>query len=223
MKKLMLLIAAFVFTYQASQAQTEKGTQTLGVNLGFNYTKNDQNNIDPFNQASSVENSKTYSFDLGPAYSYFIADKLDLGASLQYQSTVTNSAPNTYNDITKQVNRNYGASIFLRKYFMYTDKFGLRAGPYINYEKVTMKYDYSGTNAIDNLNSNQDIINGGVGLELVYYPTKHIGVSAAIASLSYEHDKINNGDQGGGSANYLNFDFVNNDLTFSVFYAFGGK
>ena len=219
----MLLIAIFVFVYQASQAQTEKGTQTLGVNLGFNYTKNDQNNIDPFNQASSVENSKTYSFDLGPAYSYFIADKLDLGASLQYQSTVTNSAPNTYNDITKQVNRNYGASIFLRKYFMYTDKFGLRAGPFINYERVITKYDYTGTQATDDLNGKQDIINGGLGLELVYYPTKHIGVSAAIASLSYEHDKINNADQGGGSANYVNFDFINNDLTFSVFYAFGGK
>jgi len=219
----MLLIAAFVFTYQASQAQTEKGTQTLGVNLGFNYTKNDQNNIDPFDQSSTTQNIKNTSFNIGPTYSYFIADKLDLGAALQYQSYVSNSVPTTYNYLTKYVNNTYGANIFLRKYFMYTDKFGLRAGPFINYERVITKYDYTGTQATDDLNGKQDIINGGLGLELVYYPTKHIGVSAAIASLSYEHDKINNADQGGGSANYVNFDFINNDLTFSVFYAFGGK
>lgn len=223
MKKLMLLIAAFVFVYQASQAQTEKGTQTLGVNLGLNYSKINQNIINPFDQSTSVDNSKTTSFNFGPAYSYFIADKLDLGASLEYQSTITNSNPNTYNDISKQVNRYYGASIFLRKYFMYNDKLGLRAGPYINYEKVTTKYNYTGTNATADFNGNQDIVDGGLGLELVYYPTKHLGVSAAIAKLSYEHDKINNGDQGNGSANYVNFDFVNNNLTFSVFYAFGGK
>jgi len=223
MKKLMLLIAAFVFIYQASQAQTEKGTQTLGINLGYYYNKTDQNFINPYDQSSTRDNSKTNSFNIGPTYSYFIADKLDLGALVQYQSAITNSNPNTYSDIIKQVNRTYGASIFLRKYFMYTDKFGLRAGPYINYEKVTTKYNYSEANAVNNYNSNEDIIDGGVALELVYYPTKHIGVSAAIANLSYEHNKINNGDQGSGSANSLNFDYVNNDLTFSIFYAFGGK
>jgi hypothetical protein len=223
MKKLMLLIAAFVFVYQASQAQTEKGTQTLGAGLGFTYTKNDQVNIDPYDQSATTDNSKSTSFNIGPTYSYFIADKLDFGALVQYQSDITNSNPNTYNDITKQVNRYYGASIFLRKYFMYTNKIGLRTGPYINYEKVTTKYDYSGSNAVNNLNSNQDIIDGGFGLDLVYYPSKHLGISATIANLSYEHDKINNADQGNGSANYVNFDFINSGLTFSVFYAFGGK
>jgi hypothetical protein len=223
MKKLMLLIAAAVFIYQTSQAQTEKGTQTLGANLGFSYTKTNQNIINPYDQSSTIDNSKSTSFTFGPTYSYFIANKLDLGASLEYQSNITNSNPNTYDELTKQVNRYYGASIFLRKYFMYTDKLGLRAGPYINYEKVTTKYNYTAANAESNLNANQDIIDGGLGLDLVYYPSKHLGVSATIANLSYEHTKINNGDQGNGSSNDVNFDFINNNLTFSIFYAFGGK
>ncbi|MHB8209403.1 hypothetical protein [Mucilaginibacter sp.] len=223
MKKLMLLIAAFVFVYQASQAQTEKGTQTIGANLGFGYSKNDQLYISTYDQSTSNQNGKTTYFNIGPSYSYFIANNLDLGASLQYQSYVTNYNPDTYSSLSKQINRNYGGSIYLRKYFMYANKIGLRAGPYLDYEKQITKYDYSGSNATDSFNGNDDNFSAGVNLDLVYYPSKHLGMSASIANVSYQHTKINNANQGNGSIDNVNFDFINNGLTFSVFYVFGGK
>jgi hypothetical protein len=35
MKKILILMTAFLFAFELSHAQTEKGNQTLGVNLGL--------------------------------------------------------------------------------------------------------------------------------------------------------------------------------------------
>lgn len=219
MKKLMLLIAAFVFVYHASHAQTEKGTQTLGANLGFTYTKYNDVSSDSYSQPSYKETN----FSIGPTYSYFIADKLDLGASVEYSSNVTNYIPNVNNEVANGSSRNYGGTIYLRKYFMYSDKLGLRTGIFAGYYRSTVTDNYIQSDATDDVNSKSNSYDGGVSLELVYYPTKHVGVSASLASVSYSHSKTNNDNQDNESVDNVNFDFINNGLTFSVFYAFGGK
>ena len=224
MKKIMILITAIAFIHQVSQAQTEKGTQTIGTDLSFGSSNSNQQVFEQDNQPLSAENSKTTSFSVGPTYSYFIADKLDLGVSGLFQSDVTTYNPNIYNsELNKELLKYYDASFFLRKYVMFTDKIGIRTGPYINFEKVTQKTDYSGTNATDNMNDNQYIISGGLNLDFVYYPYKHLGIAARIANLFYEYDKTDNAEQGSGDAHYVNFDFISNNLSLSVFYVFGGK
>ncbi len=45
MKKTLVLIAALLLASVVSHAQTEKGNQTLGLNLGFSYSKTSGVNI----------------------------------------------------------------------------------------------------------------------------------------------------------------------------------
>src|ERR1700704_3382185 len=101
MKKALILFAVLLFSAVVSHAQTEKGNQTLGLNLGFSYAKGSGVSINPFDGSSSNTGYKTTTFTVGPAYSYFLADKLDLGVSLSY-GTSTSNYPPTVNNQSKQ-------------------------------------------------------------------------------------------------------------------------
>lgn len=76
MKKTLLLIAVLFLTSLISYAQTEKGSQTFGLNLGFNYNKTSGAYINPYDNSSSDAGVKTTAFNIGPSYSYFVSDKL---------------------------------------------------------------------------------------------------------------------------------------------------
>ena len=85
-KKLLLLTFAVV-TIQAAKAQTEKGSQNLGATFQVSTSTS---NSRSFNQVTNSygDNSKgkATTYGISPNYSYFIADKLDLGASLGYST-----------------------------------------------------------------------------------------------------------------------------------------
>ncbi|SDT20110.1 hypothetical protein SAMN05216490_2721 [Mucilaginibacter mallensis] len=221
MKKLMILIAAFLFAMQISKAQTEKGDQNLGVNLGYTLQKSNTFNINPGDNTSSTVNNKYNSFSAGPDYSYFIADKLDIGASLSYTTASVNNMDGA--DISTQSSKSYSATIFIRKYFMYHDKIGFRMGPQIGYFGGTQKQTYSQQPAPYNENTTSNGYTAGFNLDFVYYPAKNIGLSATIANLEYAHTKDNNHSLGHGDSDNLNLDFINNGLNLSVFYVFGNK
>jgi hypothetical protein len=221
MKKVLLLIPAFLLAFQISKAQTEKGSQTLGVNVGFNYQKSKNLSINPYDNSSFNSTIKTTGFSIGPNYSYFIADKLDIGANLNYAGySLDDNSPNYP---TNRDSHEYSAQIFLRKYFMYGNKLGIRTGPYFGYGRYNTKYTYSGADVIYN---NSEKINGysaGINLGLVYYPSKSLGVSANLANLSYNHTKSDNDKQGNGSSDNFNANFISNNLALSVFYVFSAK
>src|ERR1700750_987713 len=95
MKKTMILVAAVLLAATATYAQTEKGTQNLGINLGFSYNKNSQLNIYPNDGTPQSLETKSTHFSFGPSYSYFIANDLDLGANLSFDNThMTNVSNN---------------------------------------------------------------------------------------------------------------------------------
>jgi len=220
MKNLIILITVILFSYQITYAQTEKGSHTLGLGVGFSLHNENDFVIDQASNTTSLNKSKYTSFSIGPSYSYFIADKLDLGASLNYSSMNYNNGadyyPNKYNT------KNYSGTIFLRKYFLYQDKLGFRAGPYVSYQYNDQKYTYSPGSGGNNSDNKSTDYQGGFDLDLVYYPSKHIGIAATIANLEYDHFKVNQGSQGHQSGDNVNFYFVNN-LALSVFYAFGSR
>jgi len=222
MKRSLILIPAFLFLIQTSKAQTEKGSQTLGVNLGFQYSNQSGVNISTPDNSLTAQSNKYTSFSIGPSYSYFIADNLDLGATLNYSLNNYNYGPDSYY-ITKQDNKNYGGTVFLRKYVLYKNKIGFRVGPYLGYSIDDQKYIYSAQFNTNNTDSKSNSYQGGANLDLVYYPTKHLGVSISLANLSYEHTKTNNGAQGFANTDEVNFAFVNNNLAVSLLYVFGGK
>lgn len=217
MKKSIFLIAVFLLAAVVSQAQTEKGTQTLGLNAYFEYSKTNVVNINPYDNSVNSQNNKSTGFNIGPVYSYFIADKLDIGGSLSYGKSDYTYSLNP-GDLQKQSNYSYGGTIYLRKYFMYNDKLGLRAGPYLGYARSDSKSTNSGTSSIYNEDTKTDNYNAGALLDLVYYPSKRLGFSANLVNLGYNHYKADSGTQGHSSGDNVNLNFVNNGLSLSVFY-----
>ncbi|MBV8388293.1 MAG: outer membrane beta-barrel protein [Mucilaginibacter sp.] len=222
MKKCIFLIAAFVLATVASNAQTEKGSQTLGASLGFDYNKTGGVYISPYDNSITPAGGKTTSFNIGPSYSYFIADKLDLGVSLSYgQSNTTYTNTPIYPE--KQSSYAFISSIYLRKYYMFGDKLGLRTGPYFGYEKGDSKSTYLGSNALNSEDSKYDEYSAGARLEFVYYPSKKLGFAAYVASIDWYYVKFDNGNFGNTSTDNVDLSLVNKGLTLSVFYSFGSK
>lgn len=229
MKKFLILIAAFLCAYQFSNAQTEKGSQTLGVNLGVGYNQYSDHSINTYN-TPIINTNKITTFSIGPNYSYFIADKLDLGANLSYQYLINNSSYNNSgfspNGPQKQTNSSYGATLYLRKYFLYANKIGFRTGPYITYANNDQKSTWDVADAANNSKSTSHNYTAGANLDLVYYPSTHLGVSATLANLAYNHYTQKNtytAVSDTNTGNSVNLSFINSGLTFGVFYVFDNK
>jgi len=223
MNKFLILFAALLCAYQLSCAQTEKGNQTLGLNMGLQYTQNSDNSFNNTN-FPGAGNYKSTNVTLGPLYSYFIADKLDLGATFTL-SSYTNST--TYPNVAgtnKSHNNSYDALIYLRKYFLYANKIGIRTGPEIGYIWANQGYQYIPATNNYNTSSSGHAYLVGARLEAVYYPSKHLGVSALLANLNFQHGNnksINDTNVDKSTSNSVSFDLINNGLSLSLFYVFG--
>ena len=229
MKKILIAISVFLSVCQLSNAQTEKGTQTLGLTLGFSYNNSNDYTINiADNNAVRTLGTKTTSFSIGPNYSYFIQNNLELGGSLSY---ATSSTTNTTGDLsttndnyaTKRTSDNVSASLFIRRYFMYKNVIGFRTGGYIGYSGGTSKETYTPTDASYNYNNTTTYYSAGANVDLVYYPSKKLGIAATLANLEYYHYNANNASQGHDNGDNLTFSLVNNGLTLAVFYVFGAK
>ncbi|MFI5141508.1 MAG: hypothetical protein ACHQII_04045 [Bacteroidia bacterium] len=231
MKKILILITAIVFAYQVSNAQTEKGSQTLGLNFGFSASNSNYYTIIP---STSPLTTSINSFNIGPTYSYFIANNLDIGGSLSYSSSSTTNTTGdiaTTNDTypTNVTSGNFTGTLFIRKYFMYKNKIGFRAEGYAGLSTGTTKDTYSSTYSADNYKTNTNYYSGGAAIDLLFFPSKNLGVSASLANLEYYHFTYtttytaNNANQAHNNGDNLTFSFINNGLTLSVFYVFGGK
>lgn len=224
MNKFLILIAAFLCVFQFSKAQTEKGNQTLGLNVSFNNSSYSTSSFDNSSFASSTSNGKNTNFLLGPLYSYFIADKVDLGASFTLNS-FTNSATTegTANANSNNHNKSYEALLYMRKYLLYANKIGIRTGPYLGYAWGDQGNGYRDPQSNFATSQKGHTYEAGAKLEAVYYPSKRIGVSAMIANLNYGHftnKNISNTTIENTSGNNVNLSFINNGLTFSLFYTF---
>jgi len=219
MKKILLFVA-ILFASQFAKAQTEKGTQTLGANLQFFHSTNNGTSINPYNNAVTNVDQKSTTFSIGPSYSYFIANHLDLGAQLYY---TTNRS--TYGDMAslqKQVSNTYGTNLYLRKYFMYQGKIGIRTGPYLGYSHATATTTNPLADAIYNSKAYTNNYNAGLNCELLFYPTRQLGVSLMVANLSYQHFNTNS-NQGDTRGDFVNLNLISNGAVVSVFYVIGSK
>ena len=219
MKKLFVFIIASLFFYQISNAQTEKGSQTLGINLSGWYSSQNGDIIDTYDNSSSSAASTTKTFGIGPAYSYFIADKMDISASLDYSYFKTTNG-GIYNPQVSE-GKMYTGTLALRKYFLYQNKIGFRVGPYLSYNNNNNKNIYDAENSAANYNSSTDNYVAGFALDLIYYPAKHLGISASLLNAEYDHFNTNNGSEGHYSGNYESLSFINSGLSLSIFYVFG--
>jgi len=225
MNRSLILLSALLLACTASKAQTEKGNENLGLTAALSVLQSSNLNINQSDFSFSTESSKQSTFTLGPNYSYFIADNLDIGLSFSYESSV-----NTYNNNDPNVegpqklsSKDYSSDIFIRKYFLLKNKIGIRVGAYLGYGYETQAISYSATYASEN--SSSDSHDGWIGAraDLVYYPSKRLGLAANIFNLQFERYTENNPPQGNGDGHNVNLSFINDGLTLSVFYVFGGK
>jgi long-subunit fatty acid transport protein len=213
MYKKLILIVLSVITIHAAKAQTEKGSQNLGASFGVSVTNSNTRNFNYYDNTTSANSKgKLTTYSIAPSYSYFIADKLDIGAAIGYSYSNQKYDPALSSQI-QQKNISYSANIFLRKYFLFDNKIGIRTGPYLDYQKNKQRYDY--TSNVSNYNS--DSYGGGLSMDFVYYPAKNIGLAANLANLGYQHDKYTEDTL--GNANSFRFNFVN-AIIFSVYYVF---
>lgn len=219
MNKFLFFITALLTLNQFANAQTSKGNQTLGVSLGFNKSNTDSRNVNPFDNSSYSSTNKSTRLDAGPTYSYFIADNLDLGTNLFYSSEKYENSGGNYS-FTSQTNRSYGANIYLRKYFMY-GKVGFRTGPSVGYNRGTLETTNLPGNEIYNYDSKSSNFNAGVNLDLLFYPTKRLGLAASVASARYNHFKSEDPSYGDSSGDSFGLNLITNGLYFSLFYTFG--
>lgn len=222
MKKTLALAAAIVLAGQISNAQTQKGKQTLSINANYNDSKRSDNT----SQAtySVTQENKYTNLSIGPSYGYFVADGLELGGSLSYnyarQTSNNYSYPNT--NISESKNNSFGVSAYFRKYVLYKNKVGFRTGPYATYQWG--KNDYGSIPGTAFSTKSTGYV-AGANFDLVYYPTERFGVAATIANVSYSSNKSNvSTNVVDNHTNDHNFAarFFNSGLALSVFYTFGG-
>jgi hypothetical protein len=228
MKKTTILTLSFVLIYLVSAAQTQKGTQTLGLNSTYTHSSNSHTSLDPTTGSiygAYTQTDKSSGFSISPNYSYFIGNGSELGGSLSYTNHKSSNATtyaNYNNGFSNDFSSNsYGASIFFSKYVLFADKFGFRTGPYAGYQQVIIK-GISSPTPDPNSNYTTNGYNIGANFDLVYYPSTKLGLAATIANVYYTNSKTNNASVYQNKSEYFNFDFIQG-LNLSVFYVFGGK
>jgi hypothetical protein len=215
MYKKLLLVFVSAITIKSVKAQTEKGSQMLGASFGVSTSSS---NLQSFNASTNIYDPNVHGkanfFNIAPSYSYFIADKLDLGASVGYgNSSQDYSGP--YNPQSTKSHA-FNSSIFLRKYFLYDNKIGIRTGPYFSYSSGYQEATYQSEPVVYKYRS--DVYYGGVSLDFIYFPVKRLGLAAALGNATYSHQKSKESTQ--GSSNGFGINFANS-LTLSVNYVFG--
>lgn len=217
MYKKLLLAFVSIISINTVKAQTEKGSQMLGASFGFSTTSSNLKalNNDVSTYGDNIHGKQT-SYNFAPEYSYFIADKLDLGVSVGYGQSKLDYSNNTSMP-TYQKTHNFTSAIYLRKYFLYDNKIGIRTGPYLNYTNSKQTFLYSDATA-SYYNTTNDIYTGGIGLDFVYFPIKKLGLAARMGNINYSH-QISDGSSK-GTSNSFNLNFINS-LALSLNYVFG--
>jgi hypothetical protein len=212
MYKKLLLAFVSIIALQTAKAQTEKGSQMLGASFGISTSKSNYVNFDPStNTYINNNNAKITSYSFSPNYSYFIADKLDIGVAVGYSRLKQEN--DSYNVFPQSQTGNiFYSGVFLRKYFLYENKIGIRTGPNLSYQRSEQKLVFDANSTSENHSTS---FGGGVGLDFVYFPVKRLGLTALLGNINYNHQKTSGTTP--GSANDFNLNFANS-LTLSINY-----
>jgi hypothetical protein len=223
MKKLTFLLLTALTGLTAS-AQTEKGSQWIGGSFALSHYKVEETSSPEFSVTGAYR--KQNSYQVGPSYSYFVADKLSISGNVGYSHSHADQT--YYNNPTLQVNdsnteiitNGYFASLGLNKYFLYENKVGVRTGPSAQYSRSKSKI--TSDNDPENSDAESTAFNVGIYLDFVYFPVKKVGLVASLGSLAYSKSKYE-GLNNTNKQTDVGLNFFNSSKTFSIFYIFGKK
>jgi hypothetical protein len=220
MKRLSITIVLFLLVLQRVNAQNQKGDQTLGLGLNFGANSGNFNYLGNNGAGLDYTSSTTAYFSTNLNYGYFMAHNLDIGADIGFGNGTANYNDHTTNTTTKEVDKNYYSALYVRKYFLFNNKIGIRTGPYIAYQYFGTNDTYTPANSQPANNINGSNYHVGLIADFVYYPSKKIGLAVNLGNLSYNYGKMNYPQQNNNNSG-INLQFLNNSLMLSAYYVFG--
>lgn len=212
MKKTFAVVV-ILLTLLKANAQIEKGTNSIGVNLVASYIAN-------FN---SIQSNTSMGLKAQPIFEHFIAKNLSLGVGLNYGVNLIYSdysvAIVSYN--TSYNTQNMGAQIQLKKYWFVTNKTAFTLTPIFssNYDETNVNSSYTdGSKSTSNFNYWVHSANCNIGA--TYFIKKNLAIEAQTTPFSYSFtpEKSNN-----GNTNNINLSIVPNNLLLGVKYFFEKK
>ena len=173
MKKTLAIIAGCLIAATSAFAQ-EKGEMAIGGTLGFSGgTSNSQSivHINGERNASKMSKNPHGSFTIGPEFSYFVIDNLQLNTGFRYDMSSWKGSGSDHK---------YMFGIGLNYFVKITDRFYYAPGFY---------YDFGGSTY-----SNDDYSKSGfaTGIELQLGKfevrvSKHFGLDLTILNLDYDY------------------------------------
>jgi hypothetical protein len=210
--KLLLSIIVSIFFVASASAQTGAGKFYIGGNTSYAY--NSYGSETTYSYASGYTNyyvTKVGTFNLSPEFGFFITNKLSIaiqgayshssGTESSYYYSYLNSSDNYVK--TDVYNSNFiGVGLDLRYYCMISDKFGFF--PQVGFTTL---------NNTSNLNVGTFAI--GASPNLVFFPSKKVGVTLGFGNIGYSLDYQ--------TKNHTVTAALNNNLYFGLNYYWGGK
>lgn len=180
----LLCIALAIATQQAS-AQIKKGEKMLGGNIGFTTSKGEQSN------APNYE-AKVTNISINPQLGFGLGDNWIAGIQAGYgyskQKTVF-----PLGGVSEDKSNTISGGVFARKFFPFSERFGLFGQGDVNYSHTNNKGTTVG-GATGESNTNRVGVAVSPG---AYFRTgKRFILEAEVGSIGYEHGVTKSGGSG---------------------------
>ena len=210
MKQPLLLSFLLLFTAGTAFSQIGKGQKYLGGSLAFSYGDYGTSQLDVISNQYYTTN--VTAFNISPVFGFFVSDKWSInvmpsfgwtsGTETSLRYDYINGVPQSYMYSNKYHSGVVGLSVAMRYYWMLNDKFG-----------IYPQFGIGSTHYTNNFSSGTLSIGGSPNL--VFFPSKKVGVNMGFGSLGYNYDYQNK-----SSSVNLN---LNNNIYFGLSYYYGGK
>jgi long-subunit fatty acid transport protein len=168
---------------QLSHAQSaiKAGTVALGGSINYSHSSDEVNSNSGYRNGSYSSSYSNNSLSLSPEASYFVADNLSVGLSLNYSiqeislSSSPNSSSTSYRDATS-----FRIGPFVRYYKMLTDQFGFTGTLGAGYEHDKQPGQISNSAALKSSGFYAALTPG-----VIFLPIPKLGIGASIGGLGY--------------------------------------
>lgn len=181
----MTTISLLIF--MSSQAQIEKGSNAIGINLGGAFSNPDD----------KYSISHIYEFTVQPVFEHFISKNLSLGASINcdFQFKKNENTGSTNVSISRDYTQEYQIGIQLKKYWFPIKQLGFTLAPQVSYNYIENNYknDYTSGGIRQTSTSNYNLwyYSGVVNMSAVYFIKPNIGIELQtnLAHYSFHPSK----------------------------------
>lgn len=212
MKRHLLIALLTLVTTTLSMAQTGKGHKFIGGSFYYNYDEAGTVSYITYPQGNTQYfRSNLTSFNISPEFGVFLSDKLTLSVQPGF-SRVSGTETSYYYSNTNALD-NY---VYTNDYYTNIIGLAINARYYIPLADKVAIYPQLGISSNHVLNNfTVGSLNIGGGPNVVFFPTKKLGLNMGFGNINYNYNYQTNGST-------VNLS-LNNSFSFGVNYYWGGK